>query len=217
MNGVHDMGGMQDFGPVRPEPNEPPFHAPWEKRALALTLAMGASGAWTLDQSRSARESLAPAAYLSSSYYRIWVEALEDMMVERDLVTREELRDGRMRASPLKLARVIRADEVSPALSKGTPTVREPATRARFSVGQAIRTKNWNPATHTRLPRYCRDKPGTIAAVRGFHVYADASAQGRGDGHWLYSVRFDAIALWGADTTASAVYVDCWEPYLETA
>ncbi|HET9578825.1 MAG TPA: nitrile hydratase subunit beta [Usitatibacter sp.] len=217
MNGVHDMGGMQDFGPVRPEPDEPAFHAPWEKRALALTLAMGASGAWTLDQSRSARESLAPAAYLSSSYYRIWVTALEDMMVERNLVTREELRDGRMRASPLKLARVIRADEVSPALSKGTPTVREPTTRARFSAGQAIRTKNWNPATHTRLPRYCRDKPGTIAAVRGFHVYADASAQGRGDGHWLYSVRFDAAALWGADTTANAVYVDCWEPYLESA
>lgn len=35
MNGVHDMGGLQNFGPVVPEVDEPPFHAEWEKRALA--------------------------------------------------------------------------------------------------------------------------------------------------------------------------------------
>ena len=57
MNGVHDMGGMQGFGAVVPEPDEPRFHHGWERRAFALTLAMGASGAWNLDQSRSrARE-----------------------------------------------------------------------------------------------------------------------------------------------------------------
>jgi nitrile hydratase subunit beta len=29
MNGIHDMGGMEGFGPVQPEPNEPPFHSKW--------------------------------------------------------------------------------------------------------------------------------------------------------------------------------------------
>lgn len=216
MNGVHDMGGLQSFGPVRPEPNEPPFHAPWEKRAMGLTLAMGATGAWSLDQSRAARESLPPATYLSSSYYRIWVAGLENLMVERNLVTREELQAGRMLTAPVKVGRVLSADEVAAAIAKGTPTEREAKGRPRFAAGDAVRTKNWNPPTHTRLPRYCRGKRGTIAKVHGFHVFADASALGRSEAQWLYSVRFEAAELWGPHTTANAVYVDCWEPYLES-
>jgi hypothetical protein len=61
MNGVHDMGGMQGFGPIAAEANEPVFHERWEARALALTLAVGAWGRWTLDASRFARERI-PAA-----------------------------------------------------------------------------------------------------------------------------------------------------------
>ena len=67
MNGVHDMGGLQNFGPVAPETDEPPFHLAWERRVFGLTLAMGGAGLWNIDQSRSARESLPPAHYLSSS------------------------------------------------------------------------------------------------------------------------------------------------------
>jgi nitrile hydratase len=67
MNGVHDMGGAQGFGPVQPEVHEPVFHAAWERRALALTLAMGATGQWNIDMSRSRRESLPPADYLNCS------------------------------------------------------------------------------------------------------------------------------------------------------
>ncbi|PKP82578.1 MAG: nitrile hydratase subunit beta, partial [Alphaproteobacteria bacterium HGW-Alphaproteobacteria-2] len=56
MNGPHDMGGMQCFGALPLEPEEPVFHAEWERRALALTLAAGALGHWGLDESRHARE-----------------------------------------------------------------------------------------------------------------------------------------------------------------
>jgi nitrile hydratase len=217
MNGVHDMGGLQSFGPVKPEPNEPLFHAPWEKRALGLTLTMGATGQWSIDQSRAARESLPPATYLGSSYYRIWITALENLMVERKLITREELADGRSRMSPVKLARVLDANDVPAALAKGSPTEREASAQPRFREGEAVRAKNWNPLTHTRLPRYCRGKRGTIVKVHGHHLFADASAQGRQDAQWLYGVRFDGAELWGEFTTASAVYVDCWEPYLEPA
>ncbi len=94
MNGPHDMGGMQCFGPVLPEQNEPLFHASWEGKALALTVAMGASGAWNIDQSRSTRESLPPATYLGSSYYEIWIRGLEQLMLSRDLVTQAELTSG---------------------------------------------------------------------------------------------------------------------------
>jgi nitrile hydratase len=217
MNGVHDMGGLQGFGPVVPEADEPAFHAPWERRVFALTLAMGATGAWNLDQSRAARESLPPAQYLASSYYRIWLDGMQKLLLARGLVTEEELGDGRARTPPRAVARVLRADRVADVLARGSPTERPGTTSPRFSAGDAVRTRNVHPASHTRLPRYCRDKPGVIARVHGVHVFADTHAKGDEAPQWLYSVRFDARALWGAATTAGAVSVDCWESYLEPA
>ena len=216
MNGVHDMGGMQHYGPVKPEIDEPRFHAPWERRALALTLSMGATGQWNIDQSRSARETLPAAQYLSSSYYKIWIDGLAKLLLERGLVTADELRDGVMREPPRKPLRVLEAGRVTTTLARGGPTERELGEAPRFKAGDTVRTRNINPPTHTRLPRYCRGKPGTIAIVHGAHVLADANATGRGEqSEWLYSVRFEAKDLWGADTTAASVNVDCWESYLE--
>jgi len=83
LNGAQDLGGQMGFGRVDAEPDEPWFHAEWEKRAFGLTLAMGATGAWNLDTSRHARESLHPAEYLSSSYYEIWAKGLEKLSCRR--------------------------------------------------------------------------------------------------------------------------------------
>jgi len=217
MNGAHDMGGMHGFGPIAAEADEPPFHAEWERRMLGLVLAMGATGQWTLDQSRSARESVPPARYLASSYYEIWYAGLVRLMLERNLVTTEEVASGRMQAPPARVARVLHAQDVAAALARGTATARDATAPARFAVGDRVRTRSIHPTTHTRLPRYCRGKPGTIVRTHGAHVFADASAQGRAnDAQWLYTVRFAATDLWGADTTAAAVHVDCWESYLES-
>jgi nitrile hydratase len=218
MNGVHDMGGAQNFGSVAPEPDEPRFHAPWERRAFALTLAVGGARRWNLDQARSARESLPPAQYLASSYYRIWLDGLVVLMLERGLVTHAELADGRMHEAPARPFGVLTADKVAAALARGGSTARTVAGEARFRVGDAVRTREINPSTHTRLPRYCRGKRGTVVMPHGAHVFPDANARGNGeDPHWLYTVRFTGAELWGADTSASAVHVDCWEPYLERA
>lgn len=215
MNGVHDMGGMQDFGPVVPEADEPTFHHPWERRAFALTVAMGATGAWNLDQSRTARESLPPAQYLGSSYYRIWLEGLRALLLERGLVTADELADGHLREPARALPRKLTIDRLASALARGSSTQRTLAGEAQFHVGDRVRTRNVNPPTHTRLPRYCRDKPGTIVAVHGAHVFPDTHARGAGEQpQWLYTVRFAAADLWGEATTASCVHVDCWEPHL---
>jgi nitrile hydratase subunit beta len=216
MNGVHDMGGLQNFGPVVPEAGEPRFHAAWERRAFALTLAMGGARMWNLDQSRAARESLPPAQYLASSYYQIWLEGLAKLMLERGLITREELAEGRMHEPPAQTSSVVTADKVPAALARGSPTERQLADAARFRVGDAVRTKVLNTPTHTRLPRYCRGKRGTVTMVHGAHVFPDANARGQGEQpQWLYTVRFEGSELWGTDTTAAAVHVDCWEPYLE--
>ncbi len=215
MNGVHDMGGMQGYGPVIVEENEPLFHHAWEPRALAIVLAMGATGKWNIDWSRSVRESLPPALYLSIDYYQIWIEALERLLLQAGLVEPQEIHADKALVPPVEGVRKLLKENVVATLNKGGPTERVTESTAKFSLGQQIRTRKMNPATHTRLPHYCRDKLGVITAIHGAHVYPDTNALRQGEQpQWLYTVSFDAHELWGADTTASSVRVDCWEPYL---
>lgn len=219
MNGVHDMGGMHGFGPVVPEPDEPPFHAPWEKRAFALTLAMGMPGGWNLDMSRFARESMPPATYLASSYYEIWMAGLQTLMLQRGLVSADEIEKGHAQGAPKPVARILSAADVEKVLYRGGPTERETTTAAKFVIGDRVRMKNINPPTHTRLPRYVRGHVGTIDLLHGAHVFPDTHAIGEGENpQWLYTVRFAARELWGesADPTVS-VSVDAWESYLAPA
>ena len=62
------------------------FHAAWERRALAISLAMGGTGQWNIDMSRHAREKIPPAQYWSLSYYEIWMEGLKRLLTERGLL-----------------------------------------------------------------------------------------------------------------------------------
>ena len=94
MNGVHDMGGMDGFGKVEPEPNEPMFHADWEARVLAMVRAMGAAGAFNIDTSRYYREALPPHVYLASSYYEKWLLGLEDMLMDKGFIAAEDVAAG---------------------------------------------------------------------------------------------------------------------------
>ena len=216
MNGAQDLGGMQGFGPIRTEADVSLFHADWERRVLSITLAMGAVGKWNIDMSRAARESLPPAQYLSSSYYHIWFEGLIKLLLSTGLATAEEIGTGESRNAAAPVPRVLMADEVAAALLRGSPADRPAVAGACFKVGDRVQTRQLNPSTHTRLPRYCRGRRGQIIAVHGAHVFPDANAVGLGDQpQWLYTVRFDAAELWGTDTTAASVCVDCWEPYLD--
>jgi nitrile hydratase len=220
VNGVHDMGGDHGFGAVRPEPGEPVFHADWERRAFALTLAMGATGTWGLDASRFARESLPPATYLSSSYYEIWLGALERQLAEHGLVSDAEREAGRpLTEHPAPVARTLAAEDVPATLGRGGPTVRDAPGEPRFAAGERVRARNMHPRTHTRLPRYVRDHVGTVESVRGAHVFPDTSAHGLGEQpQWLYTVSFDAAELWGGDADPTVrVSVDAFEPYLQAA
>ena len=91
MNGAHDMGGMDGCGPVERAADEPVFHAEWERRAFALTVAMGFYGLWNIDLSRYARENRDPLGYLADSYYERWLYGLESLLEQNGLVTREEI------------------------------------------------------------------------------------------------------------------------------
>jgi len=218
MNGVHDMGGLECYGPVVAKPDEL-FHEPWERDVLALTLAMGATGSWNLDQSRSARESLPPDDYLTIGYYRIWLSALETLLVTHKLLSRDELAQATIIDPPRQLNRILAAEEVPTVLAKGAPVSRTVTTAAAFAVGDKVQVRNRHIKSHTRLPAYIRNRTGVIHRIHGAHIFPDSHAIGIGeDPHWLYNVRFDAAELWGQPRTqASAVHVDCWEPYLRAA
>ena len=91
MNGMHDLGGIQSFGPINPEADEPVFHAEWEKRAFAMTVALGFGGEWNIDMGRYTRESMDPALYLASTYYEKWLLGTQRLLIERGHVTEGEI------------------------------------------------------------------------------------------------------------------------------
>jgi len=209
-----DLGGTEGHGAIIPEPEGELFHAAWEPRALALTLAMGATGTWNIDMSRSARETLPD--YERLSYYAIWLKGLERLLVQSDLVGSDEIAAGRMLHPAKPVARVLHAGAVAATLARGSPTARNVTTPARFAIGERVRTRAEEIPHHTRLPRYARGKTGTIERVHGAHVFADAHARGAEDPQWLYTVVFDGRELWAdAATRGLRVSIDAWEPYLE--
>ena len=218
MNGPHDLGGRDGFGPVDPRPDAVLFHAPWERRALALTLAAGALGRWSIDRSRAAREDRHPVDYLSTRYYGIWIKALERLLVESRLVAPEEIATGEA-ASRVPPDTAPGPAAVEAALARGTSAARDPGgRRRRFAVGDRVRTLNLQPRGHTRLPAYARDKIGTIEAVRGHHLFADLSARGEDVAEWLYTVCFEGAVLWGERAEpGTRISIDAWEPYLTDA
>ncbi len=210
-----DLGGRSGHGRVVPEPEGELFHAAWEPRVLALTLAMGATGEWNIDMSRSARETLPD--YAALTYYEIWFKALQKLLIERDLVREDEIEAGRQLHPPRQLAKVLHAADVAKVLAKGAPTARAASTPPGFAAGDRVRMREAQVQHHTRLPAYARGRLGTIERVLGVHVFADTHAQGLGEqAQWLYTVVFDARELWGPDADAGlAVSIDAWEPYLE--
>jgi len=219
MNGVHDMGGMQDMGAVQREKNEPVFHQRWEGRVWGMMWLGSAWGKWNLDAMRHAIERIPPADYLRMSYYEKWLAALVDLVTGRGLVTRAELESGKPAAGSSKATPPVKAEGVPALIARGNPVKRDVAVAARFQVGQRVRGRNINPVTHTRLPRYARGKIGTVERDHGVFLFADSNAHFQGEKpQHLYSVRFAARELWGEPAPArDAVYVNLWDDHLEPA
>src|SRR5258708_40082674 len=125
MNGGHDLGGMDGFGPINAEPEgvEPAFHAGWEKRVFGLVRTTGALGVWNGDMARHARERQHPVDYLRHTYYENWLAGLEKLLVETELVTAEELASGKavQDADEEIRKRQFRSEQVAESVARGSP------------------------------------------------------------------------------------------------
>jgi nitrile hydratase len=211
---------MHGFGPVVAEPNEPIFHADWERRVFALARAMDP---WRLGSARSAIEQMPPAEYLVTSYYEHWLFALEARLEQRGLLDPQELR--RVREAPETVPPPVRANIRDGALRREDARALGPSRGGhveggvppRFAPGQAVLTRNINPVGHTRLPRYARGRHGVVERDCGVFAFPDSAAAGEGQNpQHVYSVRFEARELWGpAASAADRIYIDLWDDYLD--
>jgi len=223
MNGVHDLGGMQGFGPVAREANEPVFHADWEGAVLAMNIAAMTQRLYNVDEFRHGVERMGAERYLATSYYEHWLASIETLLVEKGVVSRAELeaRTAAVLADPdLPLPR--RPDpallaRMREAIRTGAAATSEAQPRARFRPGDRVVTRNMHPPGHTRLPRYARGRRGVIERVHGVFTLPDSHAHGRGrQPQPLYGVAFASGELWGeAAGRRERVSLDLWEPYLE--
>jgi len=219
MNGIHDMGGLQDMGPVQHERDEPVFHAEWEGRVYAINSALRATGKWNLDAWRHQIELLPPVEYMQMTYYERWLRINEQLLVKHGLVTPTELASGKPDPGSTKAIPALTAAAVANRLGRGIPSSQDPTVRPQFKVGQRVRARNMNPVGHTRLPRYARGKVGIIGRDHGVYLFPDTNAhfQGQKRQH-VFSVRFTARELWGEHASArDTVHLDMWDDYLEHA
>ncbi len=216
MNGIHDMGGMDGFGKVEAEKNEPVFHGRWEGAVMAMTRVMGANGGWNIDQGRYGIELLPPERYLTSYYHR-WLARCEWALVEYGYADADEIAAGKsLRPGKAPPRGKFTVADLGRVTRRGT-FYRETNSEAKFSVGDRVRARNVHPKGHTRLPRYVRGHIGVVERLHGCQVFPDSAAMGQGDNpQWLYTVRFDGRDLWGTDADPTVVVsVEAFEPYLE--
>jgi nitrile hydratase len=217
LNGIHDLGGMTCFGPIRREEAEPVFHADWERRVFGMNIAALAF-LGPVDRARHAIERMDPVEYLSSTYYEHWLIGLEMLAKDLGYATEQELATGRVAAIKPTPFPAPNAEQAEGLIRHGMPATRDKGrSTPAFAVGATVRARNIEVTGHTRLPRYVRGKIGIVTAQRGSHVFPDTAAHDRGENAQpLYTVRFEAKQLWGENVTRrDCVFIDLWEDYLE--
>jgi nitrile hydratase subunit beta len=214
MDGVHDLGGRQGFGPVVREADEPPFHAAWEGRVHGMDMTVRLGPGF-----RFAIERMDPVEYLTTSYYEHWMHSLETRGIEHGFFTRAELdawRDRLAGGEPLPERHVPGAAEAARAELRPGPVPRFEAGPPRFAAGDRVRVIRLLRPGHTRCPGYLRGAPGTVESVHAprplLDVY-ESEMEPSVVEPW-YTVAFAASDLW-PEAAGHTVLVDLWQSHLE--
>jgi nitrile hydratase beta subunit len=208
VDGVHDLGGLDGFGPVEHTDSEPMFAADWERRTFRMMVGSIASLGGPGGKFRHSIERMDPAHYLSSPYYEHWLTGLTTLAVEAGVTTPEEL--DRRAGGRFPLSQVDRGVLPDDLASRTTP---------RFAIGDTVRVRERHPPGHTRAPRYAQGKCGIVVRVDEASNIDDIEAHGGGSvTDPLYAVRFASRELWGeAGTNGDFVHIDLFERYLQEA
>ena len=202
MDGMHDLGGKQGFGRIRFAPKAPTYHEPWEVRANALYSLAVKHGIMNMDEYRHAIERMEPRHYLSAGYYERSLTGLATLLVEKGVVTREELE--KLAGGPFPL---------SEPSAPGRPNAPD---RQRFKPGDRVRVKDDYVAGHVRMPAYIRGKIGLVVSETPVYPFPDAHAHGvKAEDEPTYDVRFRSEDLWPNSSDKALVHVGVFQSYLE--
>ena len=219
MNGIHDMGGMKDMGPVQYEKDEPVFHVDWEGRVYAINASLRAIGEWNLDAWRYQIELLPPADYLRMTYYERWLGINEQLLVKHGLVTAEELTLGKPKCSPVESEPCIDGPGIPAShVTRGVPSSHDPKVLPHFKLGKACA-----PATQTpqdtldchvmREAKWVRSRATTGSTVSR---YQRAFSGRKAPARILRSLP-SAGTLGRAGISQRLRFLDMWDDYLEHA
>ncbi|WPB58256.1 nitrile hydratase subunit beta [Xylophilus sp. GOD-11R] len=202
MDGMHDLGGKQGFGPVVRTDDSRRFKERWELEATAISGRLVGAGLYNMDEYRHAIERMDPCHYMAASYYERVLTAAATLCVEKGLLTQQALADAAGGAYPL-------SRPIGPGRAAARP-------ERVLQVGDTVRVKNEFVSGHTRMPGYIRGQTGVIVDVSPAYPYPDAC------GHALpstveptFDVRFDARDLWPDSSEAAFVHVGVFASYLE--
>ncbi len=202
MDGIHDLGGTQGFGPVRHSPKAQAFHAAWEKRVNAMYSLAVKHGVFNMDEYRHAIERMEPRHYMTAGYYERTLTSLATLLVEKGITTHAELTQGAQGGFPL-------ARPIQPGRSNHPQ-------RQTFKVGDKVSVRTDHVPGHHRLPAYVRGKTGTVVGVSPAYPFPDAHAHGiQADDEPTYDVRFNSADLWPQAADAAFVHVGVFESYLQ--
>jgi len=103
MDGVHDLGGRQGFGPVVHSTDAAVFHEEWEKRINALYGVAVRAGLFNMDEYRHAIERMEPRHYMSAGYYERTLTSLATLCVEKGVLSLSDLEQRAGGRFPLAL------------------------------------------------------------------------------------------------------------------
>jgi nitrile hydratase len=202
MDGIHDLGGKQGFGPVRHSPDAQAFHEAWEVRVNALYALAVRLGVFNMDEYRHAIERMEPRHYLSASYYERSLTSLATLCVEKGLLSREELEQ--------------RAGGPFPLASPGAAGRTNVEGRERLRPGDRVRVRADHVPGHVRMPGYIRGKEGVVVSESPPYPFPDAHAHSvEADDEPTYDVRFRTEELWPESADAALVHVGVFQSYLQ--
>ena len=136
MDGIHDLGGRQGYGPIDVNESPEPFHAPWEARVLGIVRAFTRPAHWSIDWFRHVRECIEPADYLTRPYYDQWLQTYAAMMIDSGAATVEELSTGKSARAISGLPPPVPPEKVPTAKKGMTRFDREFERRPRLRRGR---------------------------------------------------------------------------------
>jgi len=217
MNNVHDMGGMEGFGEIKRQKDEPVFKHRWEAEVFAVNRLVNVGNIDDIHEKRYTRETMPPAEYLRTPYYGLWLYSMEKMYVKYGLMTEEELKNPDGRLARVDGYQAVTAEEVEARIQRGRTSGAHVDVPASFQVGDLVIVKNEHPRGHTRHPRYVRGRRGQVDRDHGVFQFPDRAAHGlEPKPQHCYAVKFKATELWGSRSNPNdCVFLDLFDDYLE--